>query len=131
MLKIASLKKLVTDSMAIDLGTASTIIAVKGRGIVLDEPSLIAINELTEEIVAFGQEAADMTGREGRDVSVRAPLIGGVVADFERTKKMLANFVKKSRSGGSNISLSAIMSMPSDVTHVEQRALINAAEEAG
>lgn len=117
--------------MAIDLGTASTIIAVKERGVVLDEPSLIAVNELTEEIVAFGQEAADMTGREGRDVSVRAPLIGGVVADFERTKKMLANFVKKARSGGSNIALSAIMSMPSDVTHVEQRALINAAEEAG
>ncbi|MEO5860748.1 MAG: rod shape-determining protein [Pyrinomonadaceae bacterium] len=131
MLKISSLKKLVTDQMAIDLGTASTIIAVKDRGVVLDEPSLIAINELTEEIVAFGQEAADMTGREGRDVLVRAPLIGGVVADFERTKKMLANFVKKARSGGSNISLSAIMSMPSDVTHVEQRALINAADEAG
>lgn len=131
MLKISSLKKLVTDQMAIDLGTASTIIAVKDRGVVLDEPSLIAINELTEEIVAFGQEAADMTGREGRDVSVRAPLIGGVVADFERTKKMLANFVKKARSGGSNISLSAIMSMPSDVTHVEQRALVNAADEAG
>jgi len=131
MLKISSLKKLVTDQMAIDLGTASTIIAVKDRGVVLDEPSLIAINELTEEIVAFGQEAADMTGREGRDVVVKAPLIGGVVADFERTKKMLANFVKKARSGGSNIALSAIMSMPSDVTHVEQRALINAAEEAG
>jgi len=117
--------------MAIDLGTASTIIAVKDRGVVLDEPSLIAINELTEEIVAFGQEAADMTGREGRDVSVRAPLIGGVVADFERTKKMLANFVKKARSGGWKISLSRIMSRPSDVTHVEQRALVNAADEAG
>ena len=64
MLKISSLKKLVTDSMAIDLGTASTIIAVKGRGVVLDEPSLVAINEMSEEIVAFGQEAFDMTGRE-------------------------------------------------------------------
>jgi len=117
--------------MAIDLGTASTIIAVKDRGVVLDEPSLIAVNELTEEIVAFGQEAADLIGREGRDIAVKAPLIGGVVADFERTKKMLANFVKKARSGGSNIALSAIMSMPSDVTHVEQRALSNAAEEAG
>ena len=131
MLKISSLKKLVTDQMAIDLGTASTIIAVKDRGVVLDEPSLIAVNELTEEIVAFGQEAADLIGREGRDIAVKAPLIGGVVADFERTKKMLANFVKKARSGGSNIALSAIMSMPSDVTHVEQRALSNAAEEAG
>ncbi len=131
MLKISSLKKLVTDSMAIDLGTASTIIAVKGRGIVLDEPSLVAINELSEEIVAFGQEAAEMTGREGRDVIVKAPLIGGVVADFERTKKMLAHFVKKAKTGGSNISLQAVMSMVSDVTHVEQRALFNAADDAG
>lgn len=131
MLKISSLKKLVTDSMAIDLGTASTIIAVKGRGIVLDEPSLVAINEITEEIVAFGQEAADMTGREGRDVVVRAPLTGGVVGDFERTKRMLAHFVKKAKTGGSNISIQAVMSMVSDVTHVEQRALINAADDAG
>lgn len=131
MLKISSLKKLVTDSMAIDLGTASTIIALKERGVVLDEPSLVAINELTEEVVAFGQEAADMSGREGRDVVVKAPLIGGVVADFERTKKMLAHFVKKARSGGSNIAIQAVMSMVSDVTHVEQRALSNAAEDAG
>jgi rod shape-determining protein MreB len=131
MLKISSLKKLVTDSMAIDLGTASTIIAVKGRGIVVDEPSMVAINEITEEIVAFGQEAADMIGREGRDINVKAPLIGGVVADYERTKRMLAHFVKKAKTGGSNISLQAVMSMVSDVTHVEQRAMLNAAEDAG
>lgn len=131
MLKISSLKKLVTDSMAIDLGTASTIIAVKGRGVVLDEPSLVAINEMSEEIVAFGQEAADMSGREGRDVAVRAPMIGGVVADFERTKKMLAHFVKKAKTGGSNISIQGVMSIVSDITHVEQRALLNAAEDAG
>ena len=130
MIKISSLKKLVTDSMAIDLGTANVIIAVKGRGIVVDEPSLVAVNEITEEIVAFGQEAADMRGREGRDITVRAPLMGGVVADFERTKKMLAHFVKKAKTGGSNISIQAVMSMVSDVTHVEQRALFHAAEEA-
>lgn len=117
--------------MAIDLGTANTIIAVKGRGIVLDEPSMVAVNEITEEIVAFGQEAADMIGREGRDITVKAPLIGGVVADYERTKKMLAHFVKKAKTGGSNISLQAVMSMVSDVTHVEQRAMLNAADEAG
>jgi rod shape-determining protein MreB len=131
MLKISSLKKLVTDSMAIDLGTASTIIAVKGRGVVLDEPSLVAINETTEEILAFGFEAAEMSGREGRDITVKAPLMGGVVADFVRTKEMLAHFVKKAKSGGSNLSLQAVMSMVSDVTHVEQRALINAADDAG
>ncbi len=131
MLKISSLKKLVTDSMAIDLGTANTIIAVKGRGVVLDEPSKVAVNEMTEEIVAFGQEAADMSGREGRDITVKAPLVGGVVADFERTMKMLGHFVKKAKTGGSNISIQAVMSMVSDVTHVEQRALLHAADDSG
>src|SRR5436305_7964681 len=131
MLKISSLKKLVTGQMAIDLGTANTIIAVKGRGVVVDEPSLVAVNETTEEIGAFGQEAAEMLGREGRDVVVKAPLMGGVVADFERTKRMLAYFVKKAKTGGSNISIQAVMSMVSDVTHVEQRALLNAADDAG
>src|SRR4029079_7820545 len=81
--------------------------------------------------VAFGQDAAEMIGREGRDVVVHAPLVGGVVADFERTKKMLNHFVKKAKTGGSNISIQAVMSMVSDVTHVEQRALQNAAEDAG
>jgi len=130
MLGISSLKKLVTGSMAIDMGTASTIVAVKGRDIVLDEPSMVAVNELTGETVAFGQEAFDMRGRERRDVTVLAPLSGGVVADFERTKRMLAHFVKKSKTGGSQMSLQAVMSMLGEVTHVEQRALMNAAEDA-
>ena len=116
--------------MAIDLGTASTIIAVKGRDIVLDEPSMVAVNELSGEIVAYGQEADEMRGREARDVVVLAPLSAGVVADFERTKKMLAHFVRKAKSGGSQVSLQAVLSMLGDVTHVEQRALMNAAEEA-
>ena len=92
----SSLKKLVTDSMAIDLGTGNTIIAVKDRDIVLDEPSLVAINELTEEIVAYGQEAFEMLGREGRDIVVKRPLGGGVIADFERAKKNARAFCQKS-----------------------------------
>ncbi len=130
MVGISSLKKLVTDLMAVDLGTANTIIAVKGREIVLDEPSMVAFNELTEEVVAYGREAYDMLGREGRDIVVKRPLSSGVIADYELTKKMLAYFVKKAKSGGSQVSLKAVMSMTSDVTHVEQRALLNAAEEA-
>ncbi len=129
-MRISSLKKLVTDLMAIDMGTSSTIIAVRGRDIVLDEPSYIAVNELTNDVVAYGQEAYDMIGREGRDITVVAPLSGGVVADFEKTKRMLAYFVRKSKSGGSQVSTQAVMSIVSDVTHVEQRALMNAAEEA-
>ncbi len=130
MVKLSSLKKLVTDLIAVDLGTSSTIIAVKGRGIVLDEPSAVAVNELTNEVVAYGQEAYEMLGREGRDIVVKRPMNGGVIADYELTKKMLAHFVKKAKTGGSQMSVQAVMSMTSDVTHVEQRALVNAAEEA-
>lgn len=130
MLKISSLKKLVTELMAIDLGSESTIIAVKDRGIVVDEPSLVAVNETTEEIVAFGQEAADMEGREGRDVIVKSPLNAGVIGDYELARKMLSHFVKKAKSGRSQVSVNAVMSMISDVTQVEQRALINVAEGA-
>lgn len=116
--------------MAIDMGTARTIIAVRGRDVVLDEPSLVAVNEITEEIVAYGNEAYEMQGREAREVVVMAPLVGGVVADFERTKKMLAEFVQKARSGISHVSREAVMSVISEVTHVEQRALLSAAEDA-
>lgn len=130
MVGISSLKKLVTDLMAVDLGTANTIIAVKGRDIVLDEPSMVAINEMSDEIVAYGQEAYDMLGREGRDIIVKRPLSHGVIADYELTSKMLGHFVKKAKTGGSQVALKAVMSMTSDVTHVEQRALINAADEA-
>ena len=127
---LSSLKNLVTDSMAIDMGTANTIIAIKDRDVVFDEPSLVAVNEITEEIVAFGREAYEMLGREGRDIVVKAPLSGGVVADFELTKKMLAHFVREAKTGGSQVARQAVMSLLSDVTHVEQRAMLNAAEEA-
>lgn len=130
MVNIKTIKDLVTDSMAIDMGTASTIIAVKGRDIVIDEPSLVAVNEITGEIVAYGKEAGDMQGREGRDITVIAPLSGGVVADFERTKSMLSYFVKKARSGGTQVVTEAVIGMPSEITPVEQRALLSAAEEA-
>ncbi len=130
MMTFSSLKNYVTDSMAIDMGTANTIIAVKGRDVVFDEPSLVAVNELTEEVVAYGKEAFEMWGREGRDIIIKAPLSGGVVADFEYTKRMLAHFVKSAKTGSSQVSRQAVMSMTSDVTHVEQRALLNAAEEA-
>jgi rod shape-determining protein MreB len=116
--------------MAIDMGSASTIIAVRGRGVVVDEPSVVAINKITGEVIAVGNEAHKMQGREARDVTVIAPLVDGVVADFERTRVMLDQFVKAARSGMSHFSRRAIMSVLSEVTQVEQRALLAAAEEA-
>lgn len=129
-LGLTALRNLVSDSIAIDMGTSSTIIAVAGRDIVVDEPSLVAIDEVKNEIIAYGHEAANMRGREGRNVKVVAPLAGGVVADFERTRKMLEHFVSQARKGVSQFSRRAIMSVISEVTHVEQRALLDAVESA-
>jgi rod shape-determining protein MreB and related proteins len=129
-LGLGALRNLVSDSMAIDMGSASTIIAVRGRGVVVDEPSVVAVDKLTGDILEVGNEARKMQGREARDVSVMAPLIDGVVADFERTRAMLEHFVREARSGISHVSRRAIMSVLSGVTQVEQRALLAAAEQA-
>jgi rod shape-determining protein MreB and related proteins len=130
LLSLSGLRNLVSDSMAIDMGSASTIIAVRGRGVVVDEPSVVAINKVTGEVIAVGNEAHKMQGREARDVTVIAPLVDGVVADFERTRVMLDQFVRAARSGMSHFSRRAVMSVLSEVTQVEQRALLAAAEEA-
>ena len=129
-LGLNALRNLVSDSMAIDMGSASTIIAVRGRGVVVDEPSVVAVNKITGEVIAVGNEAHKMQGREARDITVIAPLVDGVVADFERTRTMLDHFVREARSGISHFSRRAIMSVLSEVTQVEQRALLAAAEEA-
>ena len=128
---LTALRNLVSDSLAIDMGSAATIISVRGRGIVIDEPSLVAVNSNTGNVIAIGIEAQQMTGREARDVTVIAPLLDGVVADFERTKEMLAHFVRKARGGHSRFSRRALMSVLSGVTQVEERALFSAAEHAG
>jgi rod shape-determining protein MreB and related proteins len=127
---LKGLRNLVSDSMAIDMGSAATIISVRGRGIVIDEPSLVAVDSNTGEVIAIGIEAQEMSGREARDVTVIAPLLDGVVADFERTKEMLSYFVRKARSGKSFFSRRAVMSVLSGVTQVEERALFSAAEHA-
>jgi rod shape-determining protein MreB and related proteins len=128
--RMRALKDLVSDSMAIDMGSAATIIYVRGRGVVVDEPSLVAVNVITGEVIAIGLEAQQMYGREARDVTVIAPLLNGVVADFERTKEMLANFVRKARRGVSHFSRRALISVLYGVTQVEQQALLRAAEQA-
>jgi rod shape-determining protein MreB and related proteins len=125
-----ALRNLVSESIAIDLGSAATIVYVHGRGVVVDEPSLVAVNTITGEVVAIGLEAQQMYGREARDVAVIAPLLDGVVADFERTKEMLAHFVRQARGGNSYFSRRALMSVLYGVTQVERRALLNAAEHA-
>src|ERR1051325_7653173 len=116
--------------MAIDMGSASTIIAVRGRGVVVDEPSLVAIETATGEVIDIGREARQKYGREARGVTVIAPMLNGVVADFERTQTMLAHFVRKARGGLTSFGRRALMSVFSDVTPGERRALLSAAQHA-
>jgi rod shape-determining protein MreB len=129
-LGVGALQNLVSDSMAIDMGSASTIIAVRGRGVVVDEPSLVAVDSVTGEVIAIGREAEQKYGREERGVNVISPMLNGVVADFERTREMLAHFVGEARGGLSHFSRRALMSVFSDVTPVERRALLSAAQHA-
>src|SRR5918912_762232 len=92
---LAALRDLVSDSMAIDMGSSATIIGVRGRGVVVDEPSVVAVDKITGKVVAVGKEAQGMQGREAREISVLFPLVDGVVADFERTSAMLDYFVRQ------------------------------------
>ena len=128
---LRSLRDLVSNSMAIDMGSAATVIYERGRGVVVDEPSLIAVNTISGEVIATGLEAQKIYGREARDVTVIAPMANGVVADFEQTKQMLTYFARKARSGFSHFSRRALMSVLSGITPVERRALLSAAEHAG
>ena len=116
--------------MAIDMGSASTIIAVRGRGVVIDEPSLVAVDTASGDVIDIGREARQKYGREARGVAVIAPMLNGVVADFERTQEMLAHFVRKARGSITSFGRRALMSVFSDVTPVERRALLSAAQHA-
>jgi len=112
------------------MGSASTIIAVRGRGVVVDEPSLVAVDTATGDVIDIGREARQKYGREARGVAVISPMLNGVVADFERTQEMLAHFVRKARGGLTSFGRRALMSVLSDVTPVERRALLSAAQHA-
>src|ERR1700730_10809266 len=96
-MSMAALRNLVSDSMAINMGSAATIIYVRGRGVVVDEPSLIAFNSITGEVISVGAEAQKIQGREAREITVLAPMVNGVVADFEMTRQMLALFAGRAR----------------------------------
>lgn len=127
---LTALRDIVSDRIAIDMGSSSTRIWVSGHGIVLDEPSAIAVNITTGEILAVGLEAQKMLGREARNIRVTAPMKNGVVGDFERTSEMLTQLIRKARRGHSHFSRRAVISVLSGMSQVEQRALLDVAEQA-
>ncbi len=120
-----------TKDIAIDLGTANTLVQVKGKGIVLREPSVVAINKKSGSILAVGGEAKNMIGRTPGDIIAIRPMKDGVIADFETTQNMLKYFIGKASRKGMFSRPRVIICVPSGVTAVERRAVEEATREAG
>jgi len=116
--------------IAIDLGTANTVIYMKGKGIVLNEPSIVAFDRTTKRIVAIGNEAREMVGRTHKDISTIRPLKDGVIADFEIAEGMLRELIKRIHANWMP-SRRIVISVPSGITEVEKRAVRDSAEHAG
>jgi rod shape-determining protein MreB len=117
--------------MAVDLGTANTVVYVRGRGIVLDEPSVVAINARDGRLLAVGTEAKRMIGRTPAHIQAIRPLKDGVIADFEICEKMLKYFITKVHPRRLSLHPRMVICVPSGITGVEQRAVQEAAEFAG
>ncbi len=119
--------------IGIDLGTANTLVYVRGRGIVINEPSVVAVNKQTNQILAIGNEAKKMVGRTPAHIVATRPLVDGVVSDFEVTEQMLKYFIEKVHKEGFTIfpRPRVVIGIPSGVTEVERRAVEDAAQSAG
>lgn len=120
-----------TKDIGIDLGTANTLVYVKGKGIVLREPSVVAINKVTNKVLAVGNEAKQMIGRTPGNIVAIRPLKDGVIADFDVTEEMLRNFITKVCSKSAFTSPRMVVCFPSGITAVERRAIEEASKRAG
>ncbi|MBN2260204.1 MAG: rod shape-determining protein [Clostridiales bacterium] len=119
------------NEIGIDLGTASVLVYIKGKGIVLQEPSVVAINQNNGEVLAVGSEARNMLGRTPGNITAIRPLRDGVISDYEVTEKMLRYFINKTCGRRRFFKPKIIVCVPSGVTQVEKRAVIDATIEAG
>lgn len=119
--------------IGIDLGTANTLVYVKGRGIVINEPSIVAVNTKTEQILAVGNEAKEMLGKTPPHIVTTRPLISGIISDFEVTEKMLKYFIDKVYDDNMNFMTRPriIIGAPLEITEVELKAIHDAASNAG
>ena len=117
--------------MGIDLGTANTLVHVKGQGILLREPSVVAIDHERHSVCAVGEEAKRMVGRTPASISAIRPLRDGVIADFEVTEAMLRYFIRKAHSGRWLAHPHIVIGVPAGITEVERRAVVDAGRQAG
>jgi len=121
---------LFSSDLAIDLGTANTLVYAKGKGIVVNEPSIVAINETNGEVLAVGKEAKEMLGRTPGNIVAIRPMKDGVIADFKVTERMLNYFIQKAHGRKLLVHPRIVIGIPSDITQVEKRAVIDSAYRA-
>ena len=119
-----------SSDLAIDLGTANTCVYARGQGIVINEPSIVAVNHVSGQIEAVGLEARDMVGRTPGNITAIKPMKDGVIADFDATEKMLTYFIKKAHDRTVWVRPRIIIGIPSEVTQVEKRAVKDSAYRA-
>ena len=129
-MNLRSLFSLFSSDLAIDLGTANTLVYAKGKGIVVNEPSIVAINKTTGEVEAVGKEAKEMLGRTPGNIVAIRPMKDGVIADFKVTERMLNYFIQKAHGRKMLVHPRIIIGVPSEITQVEKRAVIDSAYHA-
>jgi rod shape-determining protein MreB len=129
-MKVPSLFGLFSSDLAIDLGTANTLVYAKGNGIVVNEPSIVAINKANGEVLAVGKEAKEMLGRTPGNIVVIRPVKDGVIADFKVTECMLNYFIQKTHGRKLMVHPRIVIGVPSEITQVEKRAVISSAYQA-
>jgi len=120
-----------SSDIGIDLGTANTLVYVKGQGVVLCEPSVVAIDKVTHTVLAVGEEAKRMLGRTPGNIVAIRPMKDGVIADFDITEAMLRYFIRKVHRRNNLVSPRVVIAVPSGITEVEKRAVKDSAERAG
>ncbi|MFQ5579779.1 MAG: rod shape-determining protein [Nitrospiria bacterium] len=120
-----------SNDLAIDLGTANTLVYLRGKGISINEPSVVAIERKSGKVVAIGTEAKRMLGRTPGNIVAIRPMKDGVIADFEIAEKMLSHFIKRAHNRNTFVRPRVIIGVPSKITQVEQRAVRDSAELAG
>ena len=125
-----SLFSLFSSDLAIDLGTANTLVFAHGKGIIVNEPSIIAVNKITNEVEAVGKEAKDMLGRTPGNIVAIKPMKDGVIADFRHTEKMLNYFIQKAHNRKMMVHPRIVIGVPSEITQVEKRAVMDSAYRA-
>ncbi|HHQ48591.1 MAG TPA: rod shape-determining protein, partial [Acidobacteria bacterium] len=130
-MRLSGLLSFLSSDLAIDLGTATTLVYLRGRGIVVVEPSIVARNRVTNRVEAVGARAKEMLGKTPGNIEAIRPMKDGVIADFEVTERMLDYFIKKAHGRSLFIRPRIVISVPSEITQVEKRAVKDTALKAG